>query len=131
MDRRWMRPALAMLAGLALAACGPTEDDEGATEGTPPATGVAVEVVLTEYQIDMPASIPAGAVTFDVANSGEMTHNFEVEGNGVEESLDDDLDPNQTASLSMELEPGTYTVYCPIGDHADQGMEVELEVTES
>jgi uncharacterized cupredoxin-like copper-binding protein len=131
MDGRWMRPALAVLAILALAACGPTEEDEGATEGTPPAEGTAIEVVLTEFQIDMPTSIPAGAITFDVANSGEMTHNFEVEGNGVEETLEEDLAPNQTASLSVELEPGTYTVYCPIGDHADQGMEIELEVTES
>lgn len=131
MDRRRILPALVLSATLALVACGPTEDDEGATEGTPPAGGTAVEVVLTEYQIDMPASIPAGMITFDVANSGEMTHSFEVEGNGVEESLEDDLEPNQTASLEVELEPGTYTVYCPIGDHADQGMELELTVTDS
>jgi uncharacterized cupredoxin-like copper-binding protein len=130
MKGRCMRSALAVVAMLALAACGPTEEDEGATEGTPPATGTAVEVVLTDFAIDMPASIPAGTVTFDVANSGETTHNFEVEGNGVEESLPDDLAPNQTASLEVELEPGTYTVYCPIGNHREQGMELEVEVTE-
>jgi hypothetical protein len=32
---------------------------------------------------------------------------------------------------AVNHEPGTYTVYCPVGNHADEGMEVELEVTGS
>jgi plastocyanin len=116
--------------GAMLVAC-ETEGDDTTTEGTPPAEGAAVEVVLTEFAIDMPASVPAGSVSFDIANSGTMAHNFEIEGQGIEESLDEDLDPNQAESLTVELEPGTYTVYCPIGNHREQGMEVELEVTGS
>ena len=120
----------ALIVGLALAGC-ETERDENTTEGTPPAEGAAVEVVLTEFAIDMPSSVPAGTVSFDIANSGEMAHNFEIEGQGVEESLDEDIGPNQAETLTVELEAGTYVVYCPIGDHRGQGMEVELQVTGS
>ena len=128
MRNRKLVAAAALVLTLAILGC-ETETDEGATEGTPPAEGAAVEVVLTEFAIDMPTSVPAGTVSFDIANSGEMTHNFEIEGQGVEESLDEDLDPNQAETLTVELEAGTYTIYCPIGDHRDQGMEVELQVT--
>jgi hypothetical protein len=120
----------ALLLGVTLVAC-ETEGDDTTTEGTPPAEGAAVEVVLTEFTIDMPDSVPAGNVSFDIANSGTMAHNFEVEGQGIEESLDEDLDPNQAETLTVELAPGTYTVYCPIGNHREQGMEVEVEVTGS
>jgi uncharacterized cupredoxin-like copper-binding protein len=122
--------AAALVVSVAIAAC-ETETDENTTEGTPPAEGAAVEVVLTEFAIDMPTSVPAGTVSFDIANSGEMAHNFEIEGGGLEESLDEDLGPNQAETLTVELEAGTYTVYCPIGDHREQGMEVELQVTGS
>jgi uncharacterized cupredoxin-like copper-binding protein len=130
MRHRIPAAAAALVVSLAIAGC-ETERDENTTEGTPPAEGAAVEVVLTEFAIDMPTSVPAGTVSFDIANSGTMAHNFEVEGEGVEESLDEDLDPNQAETLTVELAPGTYTVYCPIGDHREQGMEVELEVTGS
>jgi hypothetical protein len=130
-ERPMIRSVLgAMTLGMVLVAC-ETEGDDTTTEGTPPAEGTAVEVVLSEFTIDMPASVPAGSVAFDIANSGTMAHNFEIEGEGIEESLDEDLDPNQAETLTVELAAGTYTVYCPIGDHREQGMEVQLEVTDS
>jgi uncharacterized cupredoxin-like copper-binding protein len=130
-ERPMIRSVLgAMALGMVLVAC-ETEGDDTTTEGTPPAEGTAVEVVLSEFTIEMPTSVPAGSVAFDIANSGAMAHNFEIEGEGIEESLDEDLDPNQAESLTVELAAGTYTVYCPIGDHREQGMEVQLEVTDS
>jgi hypothetical protein len=35
-----------------------------------------VEVKLTEYKIEMPALIGAGATTFNVTNTGGETHGF-------------------------------------------------------
>lgn len=131
MGHRLLAAAAApLLVGLTVAGC-ETERDENTTEGTPPAEGAAVEVVLSEFAIEMPTSVPAGTVSFDIANSGEMAHNFEIEGQGIEESLDEDLAPNQAETLTVELEAGNYTIYCPIGDHRGQGMEVELQVTGS
>jgi uncharacterized cupredoxin-like copper-binding protein len=124
--------SLAVLSGLllALAAC-TTEGDEQATEGTPAATagGANIEVSLSEFAIEMPESVPAGVIAFDVGNVGSMPHNFEIEGESVEEVLPEDVQPGDSATLEVELAPGTYTVYCPIGNHREQGMERQLEVT--
>jgi uncharacterized cupredoxin-like copper-binding protein len=79
--------------------------------------------------VNMPAQVQAGTVTFQVTNNGDEVHNFEIEGEGVEESFPTDLQPGETRSMTVELQPGTYHVYCPVGDHEEQGMELELEVT--
>ncbi|MBI5959461.1 MAG: cupredoxin domain-containing protein [Chloroflexi bacterium] len=86
-------------------------------------------VSLTEWGIVMPASIPAGKVVFTVTNDGTVPHNFEIEGNGVEQGFETDLAPGETRTLEIELSPGTYRIYCPVSDHAESGMEFELTVT--
>lgn len=87
-----------------------------------------VEVSLVEFSIAMSATLPAGLTTFVVTNDGEMTHNFEIEGNGIEESLATDLAPGATDELTVDLQPGSYDVYCPIGSHRDLGMDHDLTV---
>lgn len=129
----WRFTTLTAVAAVALVvvACAP---DSGATEA--PATagnggaGQTVDVSLTEFEIDMPTSISAGEVTFNVTNDGTMEHAFEVEGNGIEDETDV-LAAGDSATLTVNLEPGTYEVYCPVGNHRDMGMLLELEVTES
>jgi len=45
---------------------------------------VAVTATLSEWTIRLSsATVPAGPVTFSVANSGSIPHAFEVEGNGI------------------------------------------------
>jgi len=132
---------------LALAACGDDDDDEttAASETTTETTettteeaasgggggggGETVDVSLTDFAID-PANptVPAGSVTFAVANDGATVHNLEIEGNGVEEELEPDLQAGDSGELTVDLQPGTYEYYCPIGSHAAQGMEGELTV---
>jgi uncharacterized cupredoxin-like copper-binding protein len=127
--------ALVLIAG-GLAACG-DDDDDG--NGEPTATTAAggagsgeantVQVSLTEFAIDMPDTLPAGPTTFEVTNDGTVEHNFEVEGEGIEEEFEANLQPGETMTLEIDLQPGAYNVYCPVGDHHDQGMHVELTVT--
>jgi len=90
-----------------------------------------VQVSLTEFEIDMPDSIPAGPTTFEVTNNGTVEHNFEVEGQGVEEELETNLQPGETGTLEVDLQPGTYEIYCPVADHEGQGMSLTLTVTEA
>lgn len=127
MSRTTISLALIAVIALVLAAC-------TAPSATPAQTaaggGESVDVSLTEYSIDMPDSIPAGHVTFNISNDGSETHAFEVEGNGMEEETEE-LAPGGSDTLEVDLEPGTYEVYCPVDDHRGMGMEVELEVTES
>ena len=36
----------------------------------------------------------------------------------------------QVRADGKPLAPGTYEVYCPVGNHEDEGMRLELTVTE-
>ena len=94
-----------------------------------PEDAPTAEVGLTEYQIEMLTSLSAGAQVFRVTNNGASEHNFEVEGQGIEKAFETNLSPDETQTMQLDLEPGTYTVYCPIGDHRIQGMETSLTVT--
>jgi uncharacterized cupredoxin-like copper-binding protein len=99
------------------------------TEESTEVAGEAVEVSLVEFAIEMPTEIPAGPTTFQITNNGTIEHNFEIEGQGIEEELEADLAPGESGTLELDLEPGTYEVYCPVDDHRGQGMEIELTVT--
>jgi uncharacterized cupredoxin-like copper-binding protein len=90
--------------------------------------GASVEVKLTEYKIDMPASIDAGTTTFKVTNAGEETHGFEIEGNAIEKALKPRLKKGESGSLQVDLKPGTYKAYCPVYGHKAKGMSVDLTV---
>ena len=128
---------------LTLAACGGTAPPTAsggaggpaptATRSTGPASptaagGASVDVTLSEYHIDMPQSVPAGTVSFTVANAGSTAHNFEIEGNGVEKTCAANLHPGETKTLQVDLKPGSYEVYCPVDNHKGMGMKLDLKV---
>ena len=100
-----------------------------ADEATPAAVGEVVAVELDEFEVRMPSELAAGPTTFRVTNVGGAEHNFEVEGQGIEEEFEENLRPGEVKEMTLDLQPGTYTVYCPVGNHEDQGMALELTVT--
>jgi plastocyanin len=104
------------------------QNEEGGEEEAEDAS--TAEVGLTEYEIEMPTSLSAGSQTFTVTNNGTTEHNFEVEGQGIEQAFETNLSPGETQTMQLDLAPGTYVVYCPVGNHQDQGMELQLTVTE-
>jgi uncharacterized cupredoxin-like copper-binding protein len=98
--------------------------------GTTGAEVGAVVVSLVEHAIEMPATIPGGGpITFEITNNGAEEHGFNIEGEGFEASLEPTLQPGESGMLEVDLPPGTYEAYCPVGDHAEQGMTIELTVT--
>ena len=90
----------------------------------------AVSAKLTEWKVELSeATVAAGAVTFTVTNAGSIPHAFEVEGQGIEKETGV-IQPGASATLTVTLKPGTYEVYCPVGNdsHKKLGMETELKV---
>jgi uncharacterized cupredoxin-like copper-binding protein len=137
MPRRWgwLIALSALMLGLMLGlmACAEPEGGLGDSEQA------TTEVSLTEYEIEMSnplyaveelISFPPGSQTFRVTNNGTTEHNFEVEGQGIEEAFETNLSPGETRTMQLNLGPGTYVVYCPVGNHRDQGMEVQLTGTQ-
>jgi plastocyanin len=87
-----------------------------------------VEVQLTEYGIQMPDTLQAGTVRLHIANAGKETHNFVIEGPGVQTKLSSDLMRGNTAEITATFQKGTYTIYCPIDGHRDKGMSKTVVV---
>jgi hypothetical protein len=106
----------------------PAADDAGAAAA--PAGINVVGVTLTEFSINMPTELPAGPTQFNITNTGTLPHNFVIEGAGLAGQLDVNLEPRTSGQITGELLPGTYTVFCPVGNgaHRANGMELTLTV---
>ena len=105
-----------------------TSTTQTATTGT---TQAAQNVVAkeTEFKIALPKlAVHAGQVTFDVQNDGKIPHDLVVQGNGVDAKTPL-LDAGQSKTLSVDLKPGTYDLFCSVPGHKEAGMDVKLTVS--
>jgi uncharacterized cupredoxin-like copper-binding protein len=92
--------------------------------------GKKITVDESEFMLRMsPMKLNAGTYTFVAKNVGHATHALEIEGPGVEEKETKDLSPCQSASLTVSLKKGSYTLYCPVDGHEKKGMKVTIAVT--
>jgi plastocyanin len=71
-------------------------------------------------------SAKPGKVTVVMDNPSQVPHAVEIEGQGVEEVTE--TLTNGTAKVTVDLKAGEYEFYCPVGNHADQGMKGTLKV---
>jgi plastocyanin len=125
-----MRSVLLMAIGaaaLGLAGCGSSSGS-----GDTAASSGAKEITLsaTEYSFD-PGTIQIdqpGTYTFTLSNGGSTEHALEVEGQGIEEELDE-VSPGNSGQLTVTFsKTGSYEFYCPVDDHRAKGMEGDLTV---
>jgi phosphohistidine phosphatase SixA/plastocyanin len=100
----------------------PYSNSAAMTPSTQSGAASSVGVRLSEWKLELSRlTVPTGDVEFTVTNSGTMLHAFEVEGQGVEKDLEP-IKVGATSTLRLTLPPGTYELYCPIGDGAHKGM---------
>lgn len=124
---RRRRSWLVIVGSVALVAsgCGGSDGDGSSTEQP---SGTKVTAALTEFSINLSQQdLQPGTYTFVAENTGEATHALEIEGAGIEESTDT-LAPGESANLVVELPAGSYVLYCPVANHRDQGMQLQVTV---
>ena len=99
------------------------------TTATTTTSATSVPVSETEFKIALPkTTVAAGSYSFAVKNDGHIPHDFVVQGNGVDERTPT-IQPGKSATLKVDLKPGTYDVYCSIPGHKQAGMDVKLTVS--
>jgi len=140
-----MAPVTLMIAAaatLGLVGCG-DDDDDGGAAGT-------IDATLKDFEIELSdSSVSAGEVTFEVKNEGPSVHEFVVfetdlkpdklptDDNGDVAEGDDlepvdgieDIEPDATPSLTVDLAAGHYVVACNVPGHYRQGMHTEFTAT--
>jgi uncharacterized cupredoxin-like copper-binding protein len=111
----------------AVAGCG-GDDGEEATNGMSSQQTFSIsesDFTLTPPTVTIDAP---GTYTFEATNDGGVDHALEIEGNELEEETET-IGPGESASVTVDLESGTYEMYCPIGNHRDLGMAGEITVS--
>src|SRR6266576_143243 len=89
-----------------------------------------INVRLSEWNVEVSApSVAADDVTFIVTTAGSIPHAFEIEGRGIERETAT-IQPGASVKLTVRLTPGSYEVYCPVGNdsHKKLGMASKLQV---
>ena len=119
---------------LALAGCGgddePSSSGDGSSSAPAAGSGETLQLAAPEdgslkfdkTQLDA----KTGTVTIDFDNPSSTPHAVEIEGNGVDEASD--TVTGDKTSVTADLQPGEYKFFCPVGDHAAEGMEGTLTV---
>jgi uncharacterized cupredoxin-like copper-binding protein len=89
-----------------------------------------VPVTETEFKVALPAQkVAPGKVTFTVRNAGKIQHDLVVSGPGVTGAAKTPLiNAGQTATLTVTLAAGSYTLYCSVPGHRAAGMVAKLTV---
>ena len=113
----------------------PTATPAPGTTPTPTATPTATPVYPTRTGVDLDEwvvrssyrTLRAGTIDFNAANLGEDDHNLSIRGGGKQYGPLD-LAPGGTDTLRVTLAPGTYTLYCSLLGHEEQGMRTDITV---
>jgi uncharacterized cupredoxin-like copper-binding protein len=133
---------VAAMAVFGLAACGGGDDNNDTTAAaTPPATttgggggggGSTIDFstppgsALAYDQKD--ASAKAGSDTISFDNRQAQSHDVKVEDSSGQEIGGTELVASNTATATVDLQPGTYTFFCSVPGHREAGMEGTLTV---
>jgi plastocyanin len=98
----------------------------GAAQGKPTTLELAADTSAIAYDTTE-LSGSAGEVTIDFDNPSAIAHDVCLESGGQELGCSDTI-AEGNASLSQDLEPGSYTFYCSVDGHRQSGMEGTLTI---
>jgi plastocyanin len=86
------------------------------------------------YVLSRP-TVRAGRLTVQLANKGEDPHTMDMQRVGPNGELEGPVltelatEPGEAPhTATVEVQPGTYRMWCTIGHHAEHGMKAEITV---
>ncbi len=144
---------IGVAACVAIAGCAPAAAAPAASTSAASKTGgvATIKVAEQEFKIEPDATTAAaGSTTFEVKNTGTITHEFVVlrtdaspasfkkdddgtvaEDSGGSVSVDEieDIAAGSTESLTVSLAPGNYLLMCNLPGHFLGGMATKLTIT--
>ena len=98
----------------------------GTAAPAPQPAATTVQVSEKEFKIMLAStSLKAGRITFDVTNVGTVPHDLVIAGTSDRTKL---IAPGQTATLTAQLKPGRYELYCSVAGHKQAGMDEKIQV---
>ena len=126
MQRTFIYIAGAAALATALTACGDSgSGDKAASKGCTPVTSSVTVGALDNLQFDTDAyEAGSGCIEVTYTNEGGIAHTLLVK-----DQPDFKLAIGDEDTGIIELEPGTYTLYCDIAGHEAAGMEAQLTVS--
>ena len=125
---RFLLPALL----LGLAACAaPAKSEAPVSEDSASAAAESLAINLMDFMIEpSDAEVTGPSVTIDITSDGPTPHNLTVrDASGQVVMGTEDLSAGDTATISAELAPGEYTIFCALPGHESLGMSGTLTVT--
>ncbi|HJX08409.1 MAG TPA: sulfocyanin-like copper-binding protein [Actinomycetota bacterium] len=139
MDQSFKRLTVAVAAVAMLGAVACSSSSSSSSAGGTDTGGVSA--TEKDFAIDLASSsAPAGSVTFNISNEGPSAHEFVVietddapdalptkNGTVDEDNLTvvdeaEDIAPSTTATLTTDLEAGSYVIICNVPGHYEAGM---------
>jgi plastocyanin len=108
-------------------ASSPTPSEISPTAPSP----TRVQVIAREYSFTLSRTeVPAGKVIVEFDNGGEDSHNlhFTESAEGTEAGAFPTSSPGTHTDLTLELRPGSYTLFCSLPHHEEKGMKATLTV---
>lgn len=142
MTRLLTTVAVLAAAGAFAAGCGSDDDDSSSatttTQAAAPAagSGATTDLKIAAQESDglswdkdtLSAKAGKVTITMDNPSSDSQPHAVSIEGGSVSQG-GRIAQPGGTSTVTANLEPGTYTFYCPVGSHRQAGMEGTLTVS--
>ncbi|WP_229680243.1 hypothetical protein [Saccharopolyspora thermophila] len=87
-----------------------------------------VIVRMVDYRLEQPAMFPPGRFTFRAVNMGRAPHALQINGPGVSNARTPVVQPGDSADLTVTLSRGIYDFWCPVGNHRQMGMQLDVYV---
>jgi plastocyanin len=120
---RYLLCLIPLLAGACGDAGRTSTDAAPAGESPPPAQ---VRVVAEDFAYAPHRIEVASGEELSMQNRGYAFHDLKVEGE--QGLLIPKVASGATTVARVDLQPGTYTIYCTVDDHRKQGMEATLVI---